>query len=297
MEARVVVIVVTFNSARHIEACLRSLHDHPHVHAVIVVDNKSTDDTERVILDRFPEVRFVQTGANIGFGRAVNRGLAAAPDAEYVCILNPDATLGAGAIESLISFLDEHERVALVGPQVRNIDGTVYPSARSFPKPLTALGHAFLGVVWKDNAISNRYRSTDLNSPDWVSGTAMMARRVALDQVSGFDEGYFMYVEDLDLCWRLRRHGWQIGYCGDAVVTHEIGGSSGNDRRSDRTLIVEHHRSAWRFARRSSSGPGKILLPFYAVALGLRLAFALSLTLRGSKSGNRLNRLNRLKRG
>jgi N-acetylglucosaminyl-diphospho-decaprenol L-rhamnosyltransferase len=285
MEARVVVIVVTFNSARHIKPCLASIRDDRRIHSVIVVDNKSTDDTERIVRDHFPEFRFVQTGANIGFGRAVNRGLAAALDAEYVCILNPDAVLASGAIDALISFLDEHEHVAVVGPQVRNLDGSVYPSARSFPKPLTALGHAFLGVVWKDNPISNRYRNTDLNCPDWVSGTAMMARRVALDQVSGFDERYFMYVEDLDLCWRLRRQGWQIGYCADAVVTHEIGGSSGNDRRSDRRLIVEHHRSAWRFARRSTSGFATVMLPLYAGALGVRLAFTLAFTLRKSRNG------------
>jgi N-acetylglucosaminyl-diphospho-decaprenol L-rhamnosyltransferase len=285
MTPKVDVVIVTFNSARQIGECLASLADNQRIRSVVVVDNKSTDNTLRVVSAGFPSVRVVQTGANLGFGRAVNRGVAALPDAEYVCILNPDTTAEPRALDELASFLDAHSETALVGPQVRNSDGSVYPSARSFPKPLTALGHALLGVFWTSNPISKRYRTTDLHSPDWVSGTAMLARRPALDQVSGFDERYFMYVEDLDLCWRLRREGWQIGYCPAASVEHEIGGSSGDaGRRVSRGLIVEHHRSAWRFARRSAEGSSKVLLPFYFVALGTRLALALVVSLGANAS-------------
>jgi N-acetylglucosaminyl-diphospho-decaprenol L-rhamnosyltransferase len=277
MEARVDVVVVTFNSERHIEACLDSLLNNRRLGVVIVVDNKSTDNTLLIVTEKFPGVRIVQTGANLGFGSAANRGLATMRDSEYVCILNPDTVVDFGAIDVLSAFLDDHKGVAIVGPRVRNLDGTVYPSARSFPKPLTALGHALVGVFWKDNPISSRYRTTDLASPDWVSGTAMLARRAALDQVGGFDERYFMYVEDLDLCWRLRQARWQIGYCVDAGVQHEIGGSSTEaDTGVSRSLILEHHRSAWRFARRSTVGSQSVLLPFYAVALGVRLVLTLA---------------------
>jgi N-acetylglucosaminyl-diphospho-decaprenol L-rhamnosyltransferase len=277
MEAKVDVVIVTFNSERHIQACLESLPSNRRVSSVVVVDNKSTDNTLGIVTEKFPQVRVVQTGANIGFGSAANRGLAVDQDSEYVCILNPDTVVDPGAIDVLSKFLDDQKQVAIVGPQVRNLDGTVYPSARSFPKPLTALGHSLLGVFWERNPLSNRYRTTDLASPDWVSGTAMLARRAALDQVSGFDERYFMYVEDLDLCWRLRQARWHIGYCPEAVVTHEIGGSSSvASKHVSRALILEHHRSAWRFARRSTTGYQSVLIPFYAVALGTRLLLALA---------------------
>jgi N-acetylglucosaminyl-diphospho-decaprenol L-rhamnosyltransferase len=277
MEPRADVVVVTFNSERHIKACLESLSNNRRLGAVIVVDNKSTDNTLKVVAEEFPDVRIVQTGANLGFGSAANRGLATIQDSKYVCILNPDTVFDPGAIDVLSTFLDDRREVAIVGPRVRNLDGTVYPSARSFPKPLTALGHALVGVFWKDNPISSHYRTTDLASPDWVSGTAMLARHAALHQVNGFDERYFMYVEDLDLCWRLRQARWQIGYCADAGVQHEIGGSSTEaDKAVSRSLILEHHRSAWRFARRSTAGLQSVLLPFYAVALGVRLLLALT---------------------
>lgn len=248
----------------------------------MVVDNASNDETcavveaSRVSLP-WP-VQLVQTGVNLGFGRGVNRGVAFLPTGnspetqEYVCVLNPDVIVADGSLDVLAAFLDAHRRVALVGPVVRNPDATIYPSLRSFPSPLVALGHAFLGPLWPTNALSRRYRTTNPASPDWVSGTAMMIRRDAFDQASGFDERYFMYVEDLDLCWRLRAEGWQIGFCEGAEVTHEIGGSSSG---SPRTLLVEHHRSAWQFAKTTSTGTKRWLLPFYGLAIVARLGLVM----------------------
>jgi N-acetylglucosaminyl-diphospho-decaprenol L-rhamnosyltransferase len=268
------VVVVTYNSARHIGSCLESLDGNDRVASIVVVDNLSTDDSLTLIADRFPHVLVVRSGVNLGFGSAVNRGIAATSSESnrhhYVCILNPDAVAESRAIDTLANYLDQHPAVALVGPEVRNIDGSTYPSARSFPNPIVGFGHAFLGIVWPNNPASKRYRRTDPESPDWISGTAMLARRTALEQVSGFDERYFMYVEDLDLCWRLRKAKWGIGFCPAAVVRHEIGGSSGTDRAANRRLLFEHHRSTWLFVRRSTTGLSSVLLPFYAIALAAR---------------------------
>lgn len=283
--ALVSVVVVTYNSARHIASCLESLAGNERLMSVVVVDNASTDATAEIIGSKIPSmpwpVNFIQTGVNLGFGRAVNRGVASLPMAnQYVCILNPDTVVGVAALDRLASYLDTHQHVALVGPRVQNPDGSTYASVRSFPNPLVALGHAFGGILWPNNPVSRRYRSTDPESPDWVSGTVMMVRRDAFEQVSGFDERYFMYVEDLDLCWRLRAAGWQIGFCSLAEVTHEIGGSGIDSRRR---LVIEHHRSAWQFAKASSTGTKRVLLPFY----GLALLGRLTLVMLGSWVGRR----------
>ncbi len=117
-------------------------------------------------------------------------------------------------------------------------------------------GHAFLYLVWPGNPFSRRYRMVDWDHAsarevDWVATTHVVVRRRAWDEVGGFDDGYFMYMEDVDLCWRLRRAGWRIGYEPAAGVVHEIGGST--DQTPYR-MIVAHHRSVWRYAVRTSTG-------------------------------------------
>ncbi len=283
------VVVVTYNSAKHISACLESLRSNQRLSSVVIVDNASTDATCEIIAAHSSSLpwplKLVQTGVNLGFGRAVNRGIATLPiDGRYVCILNPDTVVGVGSLDRLASHLDGNPSVALVGPRVLDPDGSTYPSARSFPNPVVALGHAFLGLLWSSNPLSRRYRDSDDELPDWVSGTAMMVRRSAFEQIGGFDERYFMYVEDLDLCWRLRRCGWQIGFCAEASVEHEIGASGVGLRRA---LLIEHHRSAWQFAKMSSTGPKRVLLPMYALALGARLGIVMIRSTRVSSGARR----------
>jgi N-acetylglucosaminyl-diphospho-decaprenol L-rhamnosyltransferase len=270
--ADVDVVIVTHNSERTIVSCLESLRDNKHVVSITVVDNASTDATLRHIA---PPVRVVGSTANLGFGAGANRG-AAATTAPYLCVLNADLVLRSSAIDHLAEYLESNPSAAIVGPTVRNPDGTVYPSARSFPNPLTAAGHAFVGLFWHENPWSKRYRRSDSANPDWVSGTAMVVRRDVFESLGGFDEGYFMYVEDLDLCWRARQLGHQVGLCSDAVVVHEVGGSSLDAPvATKRKLLAAHHRSAWRFARKTASGFGYVMLPLYGFALGGRLCFTL----------------------
>jgi N-acetylglucosaminyl-diphospho-decaprenol L-rhamnosyltransferase len=176
----------------------------------------------------------------------------------------------------LAAALDDDPRMAVVGPRIDNPDGSLYPSARCFPRMADAAGHAFLGIVWKRNRFTRRYRMLDWDHAqsgpvDWVSGTCMLVRRTAFEQVDGFDPGFFMYVEDVDLCWRLRRAGWTVGYEPGGRVTHTVGASS---QLAPYRMILAHHRSLLRFANRTTTGRRRALLP--AVAAGLALRTVLS---------------------
>lgn len=266
------VVVVTFQSARWIGPCLESIVGQDGVGRVVVADSASTDDTVSVVAafaDR--GVTWLPLGVNHGFGAAANRGVAASISPAVV-IVNADLVVEPGALVGLRAALLADDRLAIVGPSVTDLAGRPYPSARSFPRLSDAIGHGFVGLVWKTNPWSMRY--LDPARVDWISGTAMLVRRKAFEVVGGFDESYFMYVEDVDLCWRLARQGWKVAVASDAVVRHFVGGSS---EKAPFSMIVAHHRSLWRFARRSSQGWSRAALP--AVAAGL-LARAAAVSVR-----------------
>jgi N-acetylglucosaminyl-diphospho-decaprenol L-rhamnosyltransferase len=267
-------VIVNYNARDHLLGCLRSLRADG-IERVVVVDNESHDGSADAVARADPDAVFMSTGANLGFGTAANRGVAAT-DTEYVMILNPDAVVEPGATKMLAEVLDTEPGVAIVGPGVENPDGTLYPSARRFPDLTVAIGHAFLGFVWPENRFSREYKMLDQDrrqssDVDWVSGTCMLARRSAFDEVGGFDEAYFMYVEDVDLCWRLGRAGWRVGYEPRARVVHTIGASS---ELAPYKMIAAHHRSLYRFAAKTTPGRGRALLPLVGLGLAARTVLA-----------------------
>jgi N-acetylglucosaminyl-diphospho-decaprenol L-rhamnosyltransferase len=166
--------------------------------------------------------------------------------------------------------------VAIAGPRLLTPEGETYPSARTFPSLADSLGHAFLGLFRPHNRFTARYKMQDLDRTqatdvDWVSGACFLVRRDAFESVGGFDESYFMYVEDVDLCWRLRRAGWSVCYEPTASVTHLQGLSTA---RHPYRMIAAHHRSLLRFAARSSTGARRALLPLVAAGLVARMLLA-----------------------
>jgi len=177
-----------------------------------------------------------------------------------------------------VSRLEREPRLAACGPRLHNPDGSDYPSARTLPTIPVAVGHGLLGLWWPGNRFSARYRQLDADPDvarlvDVVSGAAIWLRRSALDDVGGWDERYFMYLEDTDLCWRLRRAGWDVAYEPSAVIEHEQGAVT--SRRPYR-MLLEHHRSAWMFARSRYTGARAVLLPFAAVFLAARAVLAMA---------------------
>jgi N-acetylglucosaminyl-diphospho-decaprenol L-rhamnosyltransferase len=218
-------------------------------------------------------VEVLVPGRNLGYGAAANRGVAATT-LPSVLVCNPDLEVGPGALAGLAGVLAADPRCALVGPLIREPGGARYPSARRFPTLTDAAGHALFGMFAPTNRFTRSYQEARLETAtggpervDWVSGACFLVRRSAFEQVGGFDEAYFMYAEDVDLCWRLGRAGWRVAYLPTAEVTHSQGVST--DRHPYR-MIIEHHRSLLRFAARSSKGWRRAILPLVALGIGAR---------------------------
>ena len=213
----------------------------------VVVDNGSTDGSEQSVLD-FPAVRLIKNRENVGFGRGVNQAMTAST-AEYVLVMNPDCQLSAGALTPLIAVLDADATCAVVAPQILNPDGTPQGNARGDPDMLTGLfgrtsplRRTLSGLdVARRNVITSTTNSAAV-TVDWVSGACMLVRRSAVGAVGGFDERYFMYWEDADLCRRLRQQGSIVCYLPAATAVHRVGHSSRTARAAS---IRAFHDSAY----------------------------------------------------
>jgi N-acetylglucosaminyl-diphospho-decaprenol L-rhamnosyltransferase len=272
-------VVVNYEAGPLLEACVASVLADTSAGPgeLVVVDNGSKDGSVATLLAAHPNVQVVSAPGNVGYARAANLGIAATK-APIIAVLNPDIVLEPGTTGALRQRLAGEPRLAAAGPRIRNVDGTDYPSARIFPSVSDAVGHGLLGLWWPTNRFTTRYRQLDADPAaprlvDWVSGAAIWLRRTALDEVGGWDERYFMYLEDTDLCWRLRRAGWDVAYEPSGVITHVQGVSA--SRRPYR-MLLEHHRSAYRFSKVRFTGARAALLPFAAVYFTLRAALAMA---------------------
>jgi N-acetylglucosaminyl-diphospho-decaprenol L-rhamnosyltransferase len=279
--ARVAGVVVDHNSGPVLAECVRSLLDEG-VTDLVVIENGDHSGALRQLAAAGLEVPVIHSGRNLGYGAGANRGVAAtvydAPVADYVLVCNPDLNVHRGAVASMVHALAANPAWAVVGPRILTPQGEPYPSVRPFPSILDAAGHAVVGLVKEDNPFTRRYRpappSTEgLTAADWVSGACFMARRQAFEEVGGFDERYFMFAEDMDLCYRLHQAGWGVGFQPDATVTHVQGVST---RRHPYRMLLAHHRSALRFSARTTTGWRRLLLPAAALILGARLVAAVS---------------------
>jgi N-acetylglucosaminyl-diphospho-decaprenol L-rhamnosyltransferase len=274
MDEALGVVVVNHNAGPYLARCLESVRTSAgDVRTnVVIVDNASTDRSLDTATEGHPEARVIRNQRNAGFARAANQGLEAT-DAPFVLLLNPDAEVIGGTLGALVKVGRERPRAGAIGVLVRNPDGTLQPSARRVPDFGEALGHAFLGPLWRDNPWTRSYTMADWDRTterevEWVSGSAMLLRRSALDEVGLFDEGYFMYVEDVDLCTRLRKAGWQVVFSPELEVVHQIGVSTKGQRGR---MAFAHSDSIYRyFSKFRSDGAAGLLRPFVRVALWAR---------------------------
>lgn len=273
--ARWSAVVVNYEAGDALRDCVASIvaDTSAGVAEIIVVDNGSTDGSVARLLAERPEVRVVTTGANLGYAGAANRGISVST-APVVAVCNPDLVVAAGTAAAMLGRLDAEPRLAAVGPAIFEPGGARYPSARQVPRLRDAVGHALLGAVWPRNPSTRRYRELDLDpteprTVDWVSGAAIWLRRSALDEIGGWDDGYFMYVEDVDLCWRLTRAGWTVAYEPAGRVTHVQGLST---RRHPYRMLWAHDRSLLRFAAKRWRGPKRVLVVPAALFLAARAA-------------------------
>lgn len=243
---------------------------------VVVVDNASRDGSADELAERRPDVTVVRSATNLGYARAANLGIATTR-APFVAVCNPDLVVAAGTAAAMLSAL-ERPGVVAVGPKTLDPDGSVYPSARRLPGVVDAVGHGVLVLFDPGNRFTRRYRELDADPErardvDWVSGAAVWLDRDALDEVGGWDEDYFMYVEDVDLCWRLRRAGHRIAYEPAGQVVHVGGLSTG---AHPYRMIAVHHRSLYRFAGKRWHGLRRALLPVAGAYLAARAGLAMA---------------------
>jgi GT2 family glycosyltransferase len=244
---------------------------------VVVVDNASGDGSAEMVAAEYPNVELHASERNLGFAAATNLGIRS-QSAPYVLALNPDTRLTEGALETILAVMDAHPEVAVAGCKLVLEDGSFdHAARRSFPTPLSALGH-FSGLGRRRGAPASltAYRAPEVDSGpvDAVNGAFMLIRRDAFDQVGGFDEGYWMYMEDLDLCYRLSEAGWITWYEPGATVIHVKGGTTGG-RRSPR-LNWAFHKGMYRFYRRHYA-PRRSWAVNAAVYVGIALKLAAAL--------------------
>jgi N-acetylglucosaminyl-diphospho-decaprenol L-rhamnosyltransferase len=222
------VIVVSYNSADHLRACVEPLAGRPGVH-VTVVDSASSDDSLESVAAL--DVERVQLAENRGFGHACNVGWRQS-GSPYVLFLNPDATLDPDALQRLVAVAESSPAVGAVAPRIVEPDGTLDYSLRRFPRLRSTYAQAFFLhrlfplAPWSDELVRDALQYDRPGLPEWASGACLLVRRTALERLDGLDEGFFLYCEDLDLCRRLRALGLELRYEPAAVAVHEGGASA-----------------------------------------------------------------------
>ena len=247
-EAALTVVTVTYSPGSHLDRFLSSLTVATDRKVrVIIADNGSTDGAPEEAVQRYPGTELLRTGGNLGYGTAVNRAVATLPgEEEFVVVANPDVVWGPDSIDLLLDAAARWPQAGSLGPLIRDPDGSVYPSARHLPSLIRGGMHAVVGFAWKANPWTKSYRQERLEPSErpvgWLSGSCLLVRRSAFDAIGGFDERYFMYMEDVDLGDRLGRAGWLNVYVPGSEILHDKGHSTGRDPARN---LTAHHTSTY----------------------------------------------------
>lgn len=258
MSVDVSVVVVAYNSRDVLPRCLDSIREHTRgvTYEIIVVDNASPDGTGTKIADTYADVRVIYRATNGGLSAAINDGVAAS-SGTHIAQLNPDVRLTGDALTALAAHLRAADDVGVVAPKLLDDDGSLQLSCRAFPGHATALFNRYSlltrlvpGNRYSRDYLMSGFDHTSVRDVDWVSGAALMLPRRVLDAVGGWDAGFFMFSEDVDLCKRVHDAGYRVVYDPRVAVYHTIGVS----KHASARLIIERHRSMWRYYRKHLRG-------------------------------------------
>ncbi|MBD3218534.1 MAG: glycosyltransferase [candidate division Zixibacteria bacterium] len=243
------IIIINYNTSELTSRLLISIYKHcdKDEFDIILIDNASTDSSVEKILNDFPDIKIIENRRNLGFAKAANQGAASA-EGEYLWFLNSDCELTEPVLNKLKSALKEHDNAATVTPKTVNEDGRFYSVCRNFPNYRNILFSrgSLLSKIPGLEDYAQTYTLGDCGEAtrvDAMAATAMLVRREDFDKVGGFDERYFLYFEDTDLCLKVNRQGRECYYVPDAVVKHELQASPSSPARR----ILHHHVSAMEY--------------------------------------------------
>ena len=257
MSTPIAVITVTYSPGTYLESFLDSIPGATERAAyVVLADNGSTDGVPEQQADKRENVEFFATGGNLGYGTAINRAVQHLKerkergdiDGDFFVVSNPDVVFDPGSIDAMLECAQRWPGAATIGPRIREADGAAYPSARTVPTIRNGVGHALFGTIWPSNPWTKAYRDDDDLTTEhpagWLSGSCLLVRWDAFDAIGGFDERYFMYMEDVDLGDRFGRAGYSNVLCPSAEITHAKGHAAGENPAA---MLPAHHDSAYRF--------------------------------------------------
>lgn len=244
----ILVVVVTWNSAQWITDCLKSLTNdlNTFYYQTVVVDNASTDQTIDLIQNQFPEVIVIKNILNEGFARACNKALLEC-QSEYVLFVNPDTRVIPGMTDALVTFMKEHPEAGAIGPTLLSTDGSLQLSGNTFPSLRNILFESFyLDRLFPNTRFFGSHKRSHLDRSevckvDWTMGSCLFARKEALDKTGSFDDRFFLFFEETDLCLRLKKAGYEIYIIPEAKIVH--GGGSSQLKNYSANKIIHYHRS------------------------------------------------------
>jgi GT2 family glycosyltransferase len=249
------IIIVNYNAKELLRKCLESIFRYQKDldFEVTVIDNHSDDGSTQMLKGEYLQVKLLQNHRNLGFAAACNQGIRRSRG-RFILLLNPDTEFTSGGITRMVEFLDAHAKVGICGPQMIDPKGEVLFSCRSFPSFLTAISssQSVLNRLFPKNPLSKKYLLKDVDRSqegevDWVSGSSLLAKREVFEKIGFLDEIFFMYVEDVDFCYRAKKSGFSVYYFPQVTVVHQVGAST---RRRRISMEVEHHKSMYHFYRK-----------------------------------------------
>jgi len=248
------IIVISWNTRDLVLDCLASIErvrgsfGAGKVIETLVVDNASDDGTVSAVRSAFPAVRLVELGENLGFSTACNAGMSVS-DGRFLLLLNSDAQLCSGVLETCIGVLDANPKVGLVGPQLLNPDGSKQNSIHNFPMLATELiPKSVFQFVFRKRFPSHRFTGNEPVEVEALVGAAMFVRSEVVEAVGALCEDFFFFLEETDWCWRMRAAGWRVAFLPDAHVIHLSGASS--KKKNASLTRIEYHRSLYLFYRK-----------------------------------------------
>jgi hypothetical protein len=211
---------------------------------IILIDNSSKDDGLAPILKRYPNTQLIDNSKNVGFARANNQGAKTA-NGDFLLFINPDTIMTEGAIESMLDYIRSDSSIGIIGPKVLNLDQTIQYSCRKFPTIWAGLfnRYSLMTRLFPNNRYSRDYLMLDydhntIRSVDWVSGCCMMTPVSIFKKTNGFDENYFLFIEDVDLCQAIKKIGLRVVYFSNSKIFHRI--SSSNSKSTFQVIIKQH---------------------------------------------------------